>query len=143
MLFNLTMEREMKKLILLSFVMFFSLTILASEESKEKPTQHLKISNVTSMNDAKAIFLRKTLEIMDKKNISLKEASEIHVITYTLEKSVAYFAENLRGEKQSLAKQMAVVVENIHISSESNRLEKLKKHLDEYSELADKFIFCF
>ena len=133
----------MKKLILFILAMFFSLPILASEESREKPTQHLYVPGVTSMEDAKAIFLGKTLEIRAKKNIGVKEASEIHIITYTLEKSVAYFAENLMGEKQSLAKQMAVVVENIHISSESNRLEKLQKHLKEYFDLADKFIFCF
>lgn len=133
----------MKKLILLVCVMFFSLSALASEEAKEKPTQHLKIPDVTSMEDAKTIFLGKTMEIRNKKNISLKEAAEIHIITYTLEKSVTYFAENLMGEKQSLAHQMAVVVENIHINSESNRLEKLKKHLKEYFDLVDKFIFCF
>ena len=133
----------MKKIMLFVFVMFFSLPILASEESKEKPTQHLKVSDVTSMKDAKTIFLNKTLELSDKKNIGLKEASEIHIITYTLEKSVAYFAENLTGEKQMLAKQLAVVVENIHINSESNRLEMLQKHLKEYFDLADKFIFCF
>ncbi len=133
----------MKKLILFIFVMFFSLPILASEEPREKPTQHLKIPDVTSMEEAKAIFLTKTLEIKAKKNIGLKEASEIHIITYTLEKSVAYFAENLVGEKEYLAKQMAVVVENIHISSESNQLEKLQKYLKEYFDLADQFIFCF
>ena len=77
------------------------------------------------------------------KNIHLEEASKIHIITYTLEKSVAYFAENLTGEKQSLAKEMAVVVEDVHLSSENNRLEKLQEHLREYFDLVDEFIFCF
>ena len=131
----------MKKLLLV-FVVFF-LPVFSSAESKVKPTQHLVIADVTSLEDAKAIFLEKTLEIRGKRNIGLKEASEIHIVTYTLEKSVAYFAENLTGEKQSLAKQMAVVVEDIHISSESNNLEKLRKHLEEYFDLSDKFIFCF
>ena len=95
------------------------------------------------MEAAKEIFLRKTLEIRDKKSIGLKEASEIHIITYTLEKSVAYFAKNLTGEKQSLAKKMAVVVEDIHINSESNRLAKLQKNIKDYFDLADEFIFCY
>ena len=88
-------------------------------------------------------FLEKILEIRNMKNIHLEEASKIHIITYTLEKSVAYFAENLTGEKQSLAKEMAVVVEDIHLSSENNLLEKLKEHLREYFDLVDEFIFCF
>ena len=133
----------MKKLMFLVFAMCFSLPVAASDISKEKPTQHLKIADVTTMKDAKTIFLGKTHEIMEKKSIGLKEASEIHVITYTLEKSVAYFAENLKGEKQSLAKEMAVVVEKIHLTSESNQLEKLQEHLKEYFSLVDKFVFCF
>ena len=133
----------MKRLILLVFVLCFSLPVMASDNTKEKPTQHLNVAEVTTMEDAKEIFLGKTHEIMIKKNIGLQEASEIHIITYTLEKSVAYFAENLKGEKQVLAKEMAVVVENIHLTSESNRLEELKTHLKEYFDLVDKFLFGF
>ena len=133
----------MKQLALLVFSMLLSLSVLAADESKEKPTQHLKIADVNSMEEAKEIFIDKTAEIRSKKTLNLEEASQIHIITYTLEKSVAYFAENLKGEKQKLAKEIAVVVEDIHIASESNRLEKLKKHLNEYFDLVDKFIFCF
>ena len=123
----------MKILISLVFVMCLSFSVMASENTKEKPTQHLNVADVTTMKDAKEIFLGKTYEIIVKKNI----------ITYTLEKSVAYFAENLTGEKQSLAKEMAVVVESIHLTSESNRLEELQTHLKEYFNLVDKFLFCF
>ena len=133
----------MKQLALLVFTMLLSLSVLAADESKEKPTQHLKIADVNSMEEAKEIFIDKTAEIRSKKTLNLEEASQIHIITYTLEKSVAYFAENLKGEKQKQAKEIAVVVEDIHIASESNRLEKLKKHLNEYFDLVDKFIFCF
>ncbi len=133
----------MKQLALLVFSMLLSLSVLAADESKEKPTQHLKIADVNSMEEAKEIFIDKTVEIRNKKTLNLEEVSQIHIITYTLEKSVAYFAENLKGEKQKLAKEIAVVVEDIHIASESNRLEKLKKHLNEYFDLVDKFIFCF
>ena len=80
---------------------------------------------------------------MNKKKLSLEEASQIHIITYTLEKSVAYFSDNLKGKKQALAKEIAVVVEDIHITSESNKLDKLKKHLSKYFSLVDKFMFCF
>jgi hypothetical protein len=136
-------ENEMKQLALLVFTMLFSLSVLAADESKEKPTQHLQIADVTSMEEAKAIFIDKTVEIRNKKPLNLEAASQIHIITYTLEKSVAYFAENLEGEKQEQAKQIAVVVEDIHIASESNRLDDLQKDLDKYFDLVDKFLFCF
>jgi hypothetical protein len=133
----------MKQFVLFVFTMLFSLSVLAADESKEKPTQHIQIEDVNSMEEAKAIFIDKTAEIRSKKTLNLEAASQIHIITYTLEKSVAYFAENLEGEKQEMAKQIAVVVEDIHIASESNRLEELQKHLDKYFDLVDKFLFCF
>lgn len=133
----------MKKLALLVFTMLFSLSVLAVDESKEKPTQHLQVADVQSMEEAKDIFIDKTAEIRAKKPLNLENASQIHIITYTLEKSIAYFAENLKGEKQELATKIAVFVEDIHIASESNRLEELKEHLNKYFELTDEFIFCF
>ncbi len=95
------------------------------------------------MEEAKAIFIDKTAEIRAKQPLNLENASQIHIITYTLEKSVAYFAENLQGEKQEIAKKMAVVVEDIHITSESNRLEELKEYLNKYFGLVDEFHFLF
>ena len=52
----------MKKIVLIVFAVIFSFPIQAADESREKPTQHLKIADVTSMEDAKAIFLEKTLD---------------------------------------------------------------------------------
>ena len=43
----------MKQLALLVFSMLLSLSVLAADESKEKPTQHLKIADVNSMEEAK------------------------------------------------------------------------------------------
>ena len=123
--------------------MLFSLSVPAVDESKEKPTQHLQIADVQSMEEAKEIFIDKTAEIRSKQPLNLENASQIHIITYTLEKSVAYFAENLKGEKQEQAKEIAVVVEDVHITSESNRLEELKEHLNKYFGLVDEFLFCF
>jgi hypothetical protein len=133
----------MKQLALLIFSSLFSLSVLAADEPKEKPTQHLQIEDVRSMEEAKAIFIDKTAEMRAKQPLNIENASQIHIITYTLEKSVAYFAENLKGEKQALAMKIAVVVEDIHIASESNRLEELQEHLDKYFDLVDEFVFCF
>lgn len=133
----------MKKLLLLVLTMLFSFSLIASDELEEKPTRHLQAVDVNSMQQAKEIFLDKTVEMRSKKELSLEEISQIHVITYTLEKSVAYFVENLSGQQQDLAKEIAAVVEDIHIASENNRPEQLNVHIEEYFHLVDRFIFCF
>lgn len=133
----------MKKITLLAFALLMSSSVLASGGSTEKPTQHLQVADVQTMQEAKAVFVDKTAEIRANTPLTLENAAHIHIITYNLEKSVAYFAENLQGEKQQLAKEIAVVVEDIHITSESNRLDELKKHIDNYFALVDQFIFCF
>ena len=130
----------MKKLALLFLMLPLALNVQASDDTKEKPVQHLKIGEVTSMEKAKAIFIEKTAEIKSKKTLNPVELHEIHFITYSLEKSVAYYAKHLTGKKQQLAKELAVVVEDIHINSEDNRREKTQKHLAKYFKLADKFI---
>ncbi len=133
----------MKQLALLVFTVFFCFPVLAADESKEKPTQHLQVADVQSMQEAKAVFIDKTAEIRAKQPLNLESASHIHIVTYTLEKSVAYFAQNLTGQKQEQAKELAVVVEDIHLTSEGNRLEELKGHLNKYFGLVDEFLFCF
>lgn len=133
----------MKQLALLVFLVLCSVSALATDESKEKPTQHLQVADVKSMQEAKAIFIDKTAEIRAKQPLSLENASHIHIITYTLEKSVAYFAQNLTGQKQEQAKAIGVVVEDIHLTSEGNRLEELKEHLNKYFDLVNEFLFCF
>ncbi|WP_394129363.1 DUF6746 family protein [Shewanella maritima] len=124
-------------------VALMSTQIHASNMAEEKPTQHLKVAEVTSMEQAKKVFLMKTAEMMSKQQIDQKAAADIHIITYTLEQSVAYFTENLTGEKQALATQMAEVVERIHLTSETSRTDQLKTHLGEYYQLVDQFLFSF
>ena len=69
----------------------------------------------------------------------LKELLEIHMITYSLEKAVAFFAENLSGARQVTAQEMAVVVEEVHLSSENNRKGETKAALDQYFALFESF----
>jgi hypothetical protein len=117
-----------------------STSIDATGESKKKPTQHLIIADVTSMEAAEKIFVEKTAEIKGKTELDVAELQEIHIITYSLEKSVAYLAHNLTGEGQKLAKEIAVVVEDIHVNAEDNLKEKTQSNLNEYFKLADKLI---
>jgi len=133
----------MNKLVLLLFTVIFSSLVLASGISKEEPVQHLKAADVTSMEDAKKIFITKTSDIKNMKSLDAAELQKIHVITYSLEKSVAYFADNLKDERQKLANEIAVVVEDIHINSENNRKEMTQQHLATYFKLAENFISGF
>jgi len=133
----------MKKLMLLIFCLAFTMHAMASDKSKEEPTQHLRIADVTSLIDAKKIFIEKTSEIKSKKRLDPLELQQIHIITYTLEKSVAYFVENLKDERQGLANEIALVVEDIHISSENNRKLMTEDHLDKYFDLAEQLVSGF
>lgn len=133
----------MKKLFLLLFAFVFASHVLAGGDSEEKPIQHLILADVASMEDAKQIFIEKTSEIKSKKKLDELELQQIHVITYSLEKSVAYFAQNLKGDRQDLAKEIAIVVEDIHLDSENNHQDKTKEHLNKYFDLAEKFISGF
>ena len=131
---------KINRLIMLLFVSVVAFPTLATGESKEKPVQHLRVDNVVSMEEAKKIFIDQTAAIKSKKKLGVAELQQIHIITYTLEKSIEYFVKNLTGERQQLAKEMAIIVENIHVHSENNRKEKTQQHLTKYFKLADQFI---
>ena len=130
---------------LLIILISFSLVVLtqATNASDEKPIKHLNIADVGSMDEAKKVFVEKTFEMSTKQKLDATELQQIHIITYSLEKSVAYFAEHLSGEKQKIAQEMAVVVENIHLNSENSRQEKTRQELVKYFELANKFIYTY
>ena len=72
-------------------------------------------------------------------NLDALELHEIHMITYSLEKAVAFFAENLSGPRQETAQKIAVIVEEIHLSSENNSKDDTKAALDQYFNLFKSF----
>lgn len=125
--------------------LFFALVIAASAQasgvSDGKPVQHLKIADISSLSDAKTVFIEKTLEMKGKQKLDAEELHEIHIITYSLEKSVAYFAEQSTGSDKELMEKIAVVVEEVHLNSENNRKDETKKELDTYFKLASEFIY--
>jgi len=111
--------------------------------NKEKPVKHLDVAEVQNMEEAQAIFLAETEKLKSKTKLDNSELQEIHIITYTLEQSVAFFAENLDGEPQRLANEIAVVVENIHLDSENNRASETRAHLDKYFKMAESLASNF
>jgi hypothetical protein len=103
----------------------------------------MEVADVTTLEDAKRIFVETTAQIRSKEKLDLAELQQIHMITYTLEQSVAYFVENTKGERHELAEEIAEVVEEIHHSSENGRTEETKEHLKEYFDMADRFAAGF
>jgi len=121
---------------LLASLTFLSVTAVVASD---KPVKHLEVDDITSLQEAKKVFSETTLEIQGKNKFDAAELHDIHMITYSLEKAVAYFAENSEGEQQITAKKMAEVVELVHLGSENNRTEETKVYLQEYFKLADSF----
>ncbi|MBP84094.1 MAG: hypothetical protein CMO61_09645 [Verrucomicrobiales bacterium] len=101
--------------------------------------KHLEVPEVTNADDAKKVFLERTAEITGKKALDTQELHEIHMATYHLETAVAYYAENLKGKKKKAAEKIAVVVEEVHLSSEGFKPEEAKKHIAEFTKLAEAF----
>ena len=113
--------------------------LTVSNEQDEKPIQHLKLEDIASESSAVEVMQATTEQLLAKTNLDALELHEIHMITYSLEKAVAFFAENLSGARQETAQEMAVVVEEVHLSSENNRREETKAALDQYFALFESF----
>ena len=120
----------------LAATLFIMLASLSSTNA-QKPVQHLDLPDLTSLEEAKNIFLETTKALKEKQTLDEPELNEVHIITYSLEKAVAYFKDNLENENQLLANQMAVVVEEVHLASENNLDLETKSHLQVYFRLAD------
>ena len=77
----------------------------------EKPIQHLKLADITSSAEAATVFAKEVAFITGKEALTAAALNEIHLSTYSLEKAVAYYAENSEGAKKELAEKIAMVVE--------------------------------
>ncbi len=134
-------EIKMSKLkipLLLLLAMLVS-TMSTSMMASDKPIKHLDLPDVTSMEEAKQVFASTTSELKQKQKLNAEEVHEIHIVTYSLEKAIAYFVENSAAAQLGHAKQMADVVELVHLASENNRSAETQTHLEEYFKLANTF----
>jgi len=121
------------------FIGLLSTLYTAGAMASDKPVQHLQLADVTTLKDANRVFFKTTSQLSEKNKLDAAELQEIHIITYSLEKAVAFFVENTQGEQQIAAKKMAEVIELVHIGSENNRAEDTKAYLDQYFSLAQPF----
>ncbi len=108
----------------------------SAHDHNEKPIQHLKLEDIYSLEEATAVFAKEVDFIVGKEELTPGVLHEIHMSTYSLEKAVAYFVENSETEEQDLAKQIAVIVEEIHLASENNRSEDTRSYIDQLEKLA-------
>ncbi len=106
---------------------------------KEKPVQHLIVPDVGSWENAIEVMDSTTARLKTKETLDAVELNEIHMITYSLEKAVAYFSEHTTGEQQKSADEIALVVEEVHLNSENKRAEETREALDRYFKLAEAF----
>ena len=114
-------------------------TVEENSDQAEKPIQHLKLEDVATESSAVEVMQSTTEQLRAKTKLDALELHEIHMITYSLEKAVAFFAENLSGARQVIAQEMAVVVEEVHLSSENNRKDATKAALEQYFALFESF----
>ena len=114
-------------------------TVEENNDQVEKPIQHLKLEDVATESKAVEVMQSTTEQLRAKTKLDALELHEIHMITYSLEKAVAFFAENLSGARQVIAQEMAVVVEEVHLSSENNRRDATKAALEQYFALFESF----
>lgn len=134
----------MEKATLLAISLLMSTSALAESladtATTKKPIEHVKVADVTTLEDAKRILFEETLLLKQKQSLDTQALHDIHMITYRLEKSIAFFTEHLNGESQQLAKTLAEVVEEIHLDSENNRISETEQHLEKYHALTDTFV---
>ena len=112
-----------------------------SQSETEKPVQHLKVPDITSEDKAIKVMQSTTQKLKTKTQLDLTELNDIHMITYSLEKAVAYFVEHRTGDAQSVARDMAEVVERIHLNSENGRTEETREALQTYFKLEEAFSY--
>lgn len=120
-------------------VTLISCLLSAAIYAEQTPIKHRIVADITEFAEAKKVFADTTTQIKGKTKLDAKELHEIHMITYSLEKAIAYFAENFKGEQKAAAEKMAEVVELVHLGSENNRTEETKIYLAEYLRLSEAF----
>ena len=113
----------------------FSAPAFATKEA----VKHMNLPDITSYDEAKKVFDQTTTELKEKNKLDETELHDIHMITYSLEKAIAYFSVNMKGDQQASAKEIAELVELVHVSAENYRAAETQMYLQEYFELANSY----
>ncbi|MCH2191361.1 MAG: hypothetical protein MK188_10595 [Gammaproteobacteria bacterium] len=120
--------------LIISFLFVFSFTSYA-----EKSIKHKVVEDIVTSEKAIQVFNETTAQLKTKTKLDQDELNDVHMITYSLEKAVAYFVENSSGDQRDDAEKMAELVELVHIASENNRKDETEANLVNYFSLASEF----
>ena len=129
-----------KFVLLAIFATTLTAYISAPAFATTKAIKHIDLPDITSYEEAKEVFNQTTSELRKKNKLDATELQEVHMITYSLEKAVAYFSKNMEGDQQVSAKEIAELVELVHVSAENNRASETKVYMQEYFELANTYL---
>lgn len=130
-----------RTLCLLGFTIFIGACQDNAELSNEqKPVQHLQLPDITTQSEAWDVLQATSQELRNRQQLDASELNEIHMITYSLEKAIAYFATQSEPTLAKQAQAMAIVVEDLHLHSENNRKESSQAALNRYFKLYKVFI---
>ena len=130
-----TIKFILRAILAIILTSFFSAPAFATTVA----VQHMNLPDITSYEEAKAVFNQTTAELRGKNNLDETELHEIHMITYSLEKAIAYFSMNMKDDQRVSAKEIAKLVELIHVSAENYRAAETEMYLLEYFELANAY----
>lgn len=130
-----------RTLCLLGFTIFIGACQDNAELSnQQKPVQHLQLPDITTQSEAWDVLQATSQELRNRQQLDVSELNEIHMITYSLEKAIAYFATQSEPTLAKQAQAMAIVVEDLHLHSENNRKEASQAALNRYFKLHEVFI---
>jgi len=122
----------------IALIIFFLLTFSYASQA-EKSIKHKVVEDIVTSEEAIQVFNETTAQLKTKTSLDEAELNDVHMITYSLEKAVAYFVENSSGDQRDDAEKMAELVELVHIASENNRKDETKVNLASYFSLASEF----
>ena len=122
----------------IALIIFFLLTFSYASQA-EKSIKHKVVEDIVTSEEAIQVFNETTAQLKTKTFLDEGELNDVHMITYSLEKAVAYFVENSSGDQRDDAEKMAELVELVHIASENNRKDETKVNLASYFSLASEF----
>jgi len=130
-----TIKFVLRAIFAITLTSFFSAPAFATKGA----VQHINLPDITSYEESKAVFNQTTAELQEKNKLDETELHEIHMITYSLEKAIAYFSVNLKDDQQVSAKEIATLVELVHVSAENYRAAETEVYLQKYFELANAY----
>ena len=112
----------------------------ADVSHEQKPVQHLQLPDIATQSKAWDVLQKTNEQLRTRQQLDTGELNEIHMITYSLEKAIAYFATESEPTLAKQAQAMAIVVEDLHLHSENNRKEASQAALNRYFKLYEPFL---